>query len=401
MEIKMQIYSERARQIDAYIASHSDSELGKWPLEIGGEKRILPFYRIPTSMLLYNANNGRLAMEIQQWQEDNGRNLDNTDKSDAATIKDMLLALEENKTRELKDDLARKGQMEPGVITHNGIVINANRRMAVIEALHIEQPTGKWKYLEVVRLPQVTSESDLWRIEAGLQLSKDKIAEYHPVNELLKIKEGTTRKLRPSEIAAAMYGRDESYVEDALERLQLIDEFLNFMGQSGKYGVIKKFGLHEYFIDIQNIMNASKKDGVKKQVRTERVKQTFTLLRANVHSQGKGGKQAITHRDLRKLRDIYRDAHAQDAFTKRLNGVKKIQDLSDDEVLEGFNEAVEILQLRDAKDKPVLQVQRAIRALNSIDRDNDFYREAPQVVIELNNLVQLATEILDDIHRNE
>jgi len=36
--------SEKAKSIDAYINSHSDAELGKWPLEIGGHKTILPFY---------------------------------------------------------------------------------------------------------------------------------------------------------------------------------------------------------------------------------------------------------------------------------------------------------------------------------------------------------------------
>ena len=386
----MQISSESAKKIDAFLKSTSDAEIGKWPIEIGGEKRILPFFRLPIDLLRYNTNNGRLAMDIREWEETEGRRLDDSDSNDISVIRGLLLQLDERKTRELKEDIRKKGQMEPGVITHNGVVINANRRMAVIEQLHEEEPTGKWKYLEVVRLDSSTSEADLWKIEAGLQLSKEKVAEYHPVNELLKIKEGKDRGLEPSEIAAAMYGRDEEYVNDALQRLGLIDEFLRFMRQVGKYGVIKKFGLHEYFIDIQRLIEASKQDNVKSRDRAKRLQHAFALLRANIHSQGRGNRQAITHRDLRKLKDIYRDPYAREAFAERLDSAKKIQNLDDEEILESFNEAIDILQLRDAKDKPASQVKRAIRALEAIDMDSEFYKEDPQVEERLEQLINLA-----------
>lgn len=69
----MNINSERANAIDAYLGSHPDAEVGRWPLEIGGRKEILPFYRIPIKDLLcYNVNNGRLAMDVREWEKVNG-----------------------------------------------------------------------------------------------------------------------------------------------------------------------------------------------------------------------------------------------------------------------------------------------------------------------------------------
>jgi hypothetical protein len=191
----MKIQSNKAKEIDAYIESH-DPEIGKWPVEISGQKCILPFYRIPINPYLkYNVNNGRLAMDVQQWEKDYHRKLDACDEEDAKIIRSLLLELDPEKTRILKGDLKLKGQIEPGVITHDGFVINGNRRMAIFEELHDDEPTGKWECLEVVRLDPNISERDLWKIEAGLQLSKDKIAEYHPVNELLKIKQGISAGL--------------------------------------------------------------------------------------------------------------------------------------------------------------------------------------------------------------
>jgi hypothetical protein len=158
----MKIISERAKAIDGYIATHSDAEIGKWPLEIAGQKVILPFYRFPIKELLcYNKNNGRLAMDVREWERTNGRELDAMVQEDSEIIRQMLLNLEPSKTLGLKEDIRKKNQMEPGVITNDGFVINGNRRMAVLEELHSEEPTGKWLFLEAVRLPETISTSHL------------------------------------------------------------------------------------------------------------------------------------------------------------------------------------------------------------------------------------------------
>ncbi len=194
----MKIYSAQAQEITAHIGLHPNDNIGKWPIEIDGEKQILPFYRLPIKLLRYNVNNGRLAMEISEWETNNKRPLDASDLNDAKQIRDLLLSIDGSKSESLKDDLKKNGQMEPGVITFDGIVINGNRRMALLETLDAEEPTWKWPFLEVVRLPEEIDQTNLWKIEAGLQLSKDKIAEYHPMNELLKIREGIKAGLTPA-----------------------------------------------------------------------------------------------------------------------------------------------------------------------------------------------------------
>ena len=196
--------SERSKLIDAYIQEHPESEIGNWPLEIGGEKQIHPYYKIPIKEFLnFNINNGRFSMEKQKLEDDFNRSLDVTNEEDEVIIKNLLLSIDKDKTQLLKEDIKSKGQIEPGVITHDGFVINGNRRMAVIMELHEEESTGKWANLEVIRLSSSISEKDLWRIEAGLQLSMGKVLDYHPVNELLKIKQGYKAGLKPKEIAAA------------------------------------------------------------------------------------------------------------------------------------------------------------------------------------------------------
>lgn len=396
----MQLSSERARLIDEHPCLAS--EVGKWPIEIGGVKTVLPFYAFPMDILCYNANNGRLAMDRRQWEADNGRRLDGCSREDAYILRDMLLTLDEDKTLALKEDIRKKGQMEPGVISNDGVVINGNRRMAVIEELHREEPTGKWETLEAVRLPKEISEKDLWKIEAGLQLSKDRVAEYHPVNELLKIKEGVDRALTPEEVAAAMYGWKAEDVTDALERLDLIDSFLGFLSQDGNYGAIKKFGLHEYFVDIQRrVVAPAKRRRVAKQKIAERVSYSFALIRAGIlmQSRGRSRRKGFTHWDIRNLDRVFEDAHASAAFTQKLRAVEDIRGVPEEEVVEGFRDAAEILGMKEQRDRPIRLIEKAISALESINTDSEHFRSV-EVSEAMEKLSVVVRRVQDRLNEN-
>jgi hypothetical protein len=393
----MRIQSQRAREIDAYLKSHPEAEVGKWPIEIAGVKEILPFFRFPIELLTYNANNGRLAMDIREWEQTNGRKLDGRRPEDGVIIRDMLQGLDQDKTSVLSKDLHQKGQMEPGVVTHDGVVINGNRRMAVLELLHQEEPTGKWRFLEAVRLSPTISERDLWRVEAGLQLSKDKVAEYHPVNELLKIKEGIDRGLSPEEVAAAMYAWKADEIEEALERLRLIDDFLVFFGQKGNYGIIKRFGLHEYFIDIQKrVIAPAVRNGEPAREQQKRVKYAFALIRASILPHDRQRRKSITHWDIRKLDRVYTDAHARATFVEPLAEVKELHKVPPEAVINGFNDAIDILRMREERDQPVRLIEKAINALQNIDRQSQhFYDERVRQAMErLSALVQIIEQQL-------
>jgi hypothetical protein len=211
----MPINSKKANEIDAYIQQHESCLKGKQKVEIGGKIEPLDSYMLPWSMLLFNRDNGRFNIEIKEYELNKGRNLDPTTKEDESVIRKLLLfqsiTSDENEIgdlnsdgKKLYEDLLLVGeQREVAHITHDGVVVNGNRRMAALQLLNKKQPTGKWKELWVVRLPEDISEKDLWKIEAGLQLSKEKVADYGPVHNLLMISEGKKAGLNPIEIAVS------------------------------------------------------------------------------------------------------------------------------------------------------------------------------------------------------
>ena len=71
--------------------------------------------------------------------------------------------------------------------------------MAILEELYTETKNEEYQFLDVQILPKSVDEKGLWRIEAGLQLSRDKRLDYSPINQLLKLEEGVNAGLLPEE----------------------------------------------------------------------------------------------------------------------------------------------------------------------------------------------------------
>lgn len=98
----------------------------------------------------------------------------------------------------LKDNLAEFGQVEPGVVTINGLLINANTRCVAL------RDNGA-RYIRVAVLPADAAEEEVDRLELRLQMKRDFHSDYTFTNELLFI-EDLIRKYRydPQDIAVEM-----------------------------------------------------------------------------------------------------------------------------------------------------------------------------------------------------
>jgi len=102
-----------------------------------------------------------------------------------------------------------------------------------------------------VILPKDTTGEDRWRIEAGLQLGINERWDYSPINELLKVRDGvrlyedmiSRGKLKKNAdpvhlVANAIYGKTEAQIGEMVRRLDLIDEYLQFIKRPGAYDEI-------------------------------------------------------------------------------------------------------------------------------------------------------------------
>lgn len=407
----MAINSERANAIEAYIKQHEAScKKGKQKVEIGGAIELLDSFMIPWNLLLFNHDNGRFNIEIQEYEQKIERKLNPVEKEDEKIIQKLLLfesvtSNEEeiselnNEGKKLYEDLLLVGeQREVAHITHDGIVVNGNRRMAALQLLDKKQPTGKWKELWIVRLPSDISEKDLWKIEAGLQLSKEKVADYGPVNNLLMISEGKKAGLSYSEIAASMYGWTEKQVEFDLERLDLIDLFLTFFCAPKNYGLIKRFRLHEHFIDIQKyLLGQLKSQGVSKRLLPQKLEPVFVYLSAHI---SKPDLINVTHYDVRNICKILLDDKASRELVDSFSTHKDKKKISAEKLIDNLDKAKDVQKNKEDREKPGKLIERAITALNGIDRKGKHYKSDENVKRGLITLDELVKEMKTELGIN-
>jgi hypothetical protein len=275
----------------------------------------------------------------------------------------------------------KNGQLEPGIITFDGAVINANRRLAILHALYHETREDKYKYLMVGILPVGVDEVDLWKIEAGLQFGRDFRLQYGGVNELLKLREGENQGLSDKDISLALVGRfTEKQVRQKLDILNLIDSYLDFIGKNGEYHLITEGQDLEKFNSLHNnVISPLKKSGKKKKEIAELTAIAFSII----------NKTNLTHWNIRELRDISTNAKAdvelRTPFTKGIPGTVKEIKTTPEKIREGFISAKEIIENADEGDKPERLLKRAMSALEGVNEKSDKLKEK-EVITLLNNV---------------
>lgn len=248
---------QRQRMIRDHVKRQdSDGGLAHGKLVVKGQVKQEPIYRIPLEDLLFNKSNGRIRAEVLDREAQLGREL-GYDTEDQKAIAEMLLSGRPEENEKVSRDLQANGQLMPGIITCDGIVINGNRRKALLERIYEDTNQRSFSFLEVHVLPSALTRVDLWQIEAGIQLSSPQQLDYSPINNLLKLREGRDSGLTADQIAGGIFGMTKENVDKAVSLLDLIDEYLDeFLDSSGKYHLVRD--RNEHFINLQNMLSWTK-----------------------------------------------------------------------------------------------------------------------------------------------
>lgn len=302
-------FPENKHVIDKYI-ENNPCEVGKHPVILQGKLHELIVYNLPIDHLYYNIRNGRFKSEyVDLVQKNGGKELDSKNPEDAKKIHEMLLGNDPSETRKTMKDIQSIGQHTAGIITEDGFVIDGNRRLAILSEL--TQKDTKFKFMKVARLPSGIKPNDLWKIEAGIQLGKEQILRYGPINEMLKLQEGVESGLSTQEIADTLYGYDDDKdIVKKLARLKLIESYLKFIGAPKQYKYAKNSV--EHFIDLQAILEQAEKNIEDPELKKNIKFAIFGLIQ-----------EKQPHRDLRYVKRMI-----QNNSKRALEQISKIASLS-------------------------------------------------------------------------
>lgn len=208
-------------------ASKANGE--KLTIEWRGEQRHLHVIAMPVDLLFYNPETHRIRAQ-RTLEPERNRALDENPWSETGQdYLDRLLKCQPSDPdkidpdfESLRDNLETFGQMTPGLIAVNGVLVNGNTRCAALREL------GE-KHIRVAVLPETSDWDDISTVELSLQLRKEHKRDYSYINRLIAVDEQLRLGRRPEDIArdfhikTATLDQDRwvySIIKDAIARSQ-------------------------------------------------------------------------------------------------------------------------------------------------------------------------------------
>lgn len=361
----MPIKSQHEQRIKAYIDSNPDSKMDRVErIEIEGQVQDLPVYRLPIKLLAFNIENGRFAADLHMLEANLRRKLNTRNADDANKVKQVLLNKYPHETKRFREDLKKVGQLQSGVITAAGVVINGNRRMAILMELQKDTSQDRYAYLETIILPRNLSDTEIYKIEARIQYAKDFKMGYGPVNELLKIKEGLDKGMTKRELAALLL-RDEKYIEEHLAQLRLLEAYSKYAWKKIDYKRIEEMQMTEQMTDVEKNIRKFKSEGRSLSEINKLLEVQFAYIKA-------GG----SYRDIRTFGKAASLSGAERPYFDALTMLKK-EKVSEDsfkELVDDANDGVRI------KKKEQRSAELVIRILEQVKGFQDAqYKITPEI----------------------
>ena len=216
-------------------------------------------YRIPLQFLSYNPYNTRFLSQAKTWQKRLGRRLSNENPEDVRKIEEFLWSYKKDKNENTIHSLIKEGQLQPGVVTLDGLILAGNRRFRLLN--EIDRNPDKYdtlhasiaglKFFEAAILDTVLSEKEIVRYESFYQYGAEDKVDYDPIQKYIAAQEQKDYGFELSEIAAnfaALTNGDTKIVQKWLDVYELMAEYLKYIGEPEIYTALS--GTEESFLNL-------------------------------------------------------------------------------------------------------------------------------------------------------
>lgn len=175
-----------------------------------------PVVELELAAVVLRPDSHRIRAQLESHEEADVISADPFSDKAQELIASILRDTGEN-FEDLKRNLDEKGQLQFGVVTRAGLLVNANRRAAALKDL------GK-KYIDVAVLPPDTTLEEINDLELTLQMQRDFWEEYTFTNRLLFVEELINKQNRTrKEVALALnpaVSRDSRTMKKGIEEVE-------------------------------------------------------------------------------------------------------------------------------------------------------------------------------------
>jgi len=209
-----------------------------------GEIRPFDAYKMPLKYLIYNKYNGRLGTLVKSYEKQR-HTLNAENPQDAKLIEKFLWESKEPRNQTTMKSLVQDGQKQWGIVTNDGIIIDGNRRAMLLNRIYQDREKHKSnvdhaRYFIAVILPEGAEPREVSRLETIYQMGEDAKLDYNPIEKYLKCQDlRDIHGFEPSDIADMM-GEKESQIAEWLEIMELMEDYLEYLGYEGIYTRLDK-----------------------------------------------------------------------------------------------------------------------------------------------------------------
>ena len=399
-------------------------------LRYKGETKEFKIFEIPMEALIYNVQNGRIGSLVKTFEHSYGV-LDPENLEDSLTIAKMLYSSNEPANKKTRADIAKCGQMEAGIITADGILVDGNRRASLMWSI-LNDPDAdpnekaRCERFRTVVLPENATQKDILRLETTYQLGTDEKVGYNAIEKYLHARDMEEKGFSIGEIEEYM-GETNSSVQELLEVATLIDDYLDNCDCVGLYTRLPK-GFEDDLLKLNTAIKKIRKGSISwipttrlNKVETDLKAVCFDYIRLNMKKE-----DGFEFRDILQTsggnflqnEDVWNDfvenwqnavdeveEESIDAIIDRASGDDLERELNKrdnqwrekvkDSMKDAFKNAKDIIDNQREKEKPNALLRKVINALNGVDLET-VYRMTDKT--ELKEQMKEITRLLEDVN---
>jgi|APSaa5957512535_1039671.scaffolds.fasta_scaffold27804_2 hypothetical protein len=310
---------DKRKQINKYLKNEKKLPLRTRLPWRGDQLTKFDVYEIPTSLLFYNFKNTRIRSELEGFLHIENKRLNSNSPQQIKKVHDILLNSKwfgDMATKRLMEDLHNRGQLDPAVARPDGVLIDGNRRLAILRQLEInatseDSDSDEFSTMYVCFLPDDSSEDDLKALEMRIQMTQSFQVKYGEINTALEFRhlhEDLGWSVTDIEEITRKYYKEKK-IRDMIRTIGIIDECLLLLPPKGKYE--KQYTQldkgWEGFANLDRILQWAEKDDPENTAWHKRIKYLGFQIMSSPDT---------TYADIRKLYKILKQSEASDEIHK-------------------------------------------------------------------------------------
>lgn len=372
-----------------------------------GDVKTFIEYEIPMDLIIYNVENGRIASLVKSYEREHS-SLNPEKEEDAKQIAQFLYDSNDIANKKTKRNIVANGQLETGIITCDGVLVDGNRRVSLMRQILSDSSfspseRARCEKFRAIVLPEDADKKEILRLETTFQMGADEKVGYNAIEKYLHAQDLADQGFSTSDISEFMNLDGATEVTKLLEIKQLIDEYLEYFGLDGLYTRLPK-GFED---DLQKLNTAIRKikNGSINWIPTTRLTEvendlkciSFDYIRLNAKSPdgfefrsiaSTSNANFLVNEDIwNQFVKSWQDATNDITETPievvlseatTTNESSRLLEARDNEwrtnvkdnLMEAFNDAQTTLNNKKEKEKPGVLFKRALNALQQIDLDS-------------------------------